>query len=43
MYKMDEQEFFWKNEFGNEYTDRNNENLIKNNMNLFNNIFKNIS
>jgi pseudaminic acid biosynthesis-associated methylase len=40
---MDEQEFFWKNEFGNDYTDRNNEELIKNNINLFNNIFKNIS
>jgi pseudaminic acid biosynthesis-associated methylase len=40
---MDEQEFFWKNDFGNEYTDRNNEELIKNNINLFNNIFKNIN
>ena len=43
MYKMDEQEFFWKEDFGNEYTDRNNEELIKNNANLFSNIFKNIS
>lgn len=43
MYKMDEQEFFWKEDFGNEYTDRNNEELIKNNVNLFSNIFKNIS
>ena len=40
---MDEKEVFWKNEFGNEYTDRNNEELIKNNINLFSNILKNIS
>jgi pseudaminic acid biosynthesis-associated methylase len=40
---MDEQEFFWKNEFGNEYTDRNNEKLIENNINLFNKIIKNIN
>jgi len=41
---MDEQEFFWKNNFGNEYTDRNNnEELINNNINLFNNILKNIT
>lgn len=40
---MDEQESFWKNEFGNEYTDRNNEKLIEHNVNLFNKIIKNIS
>jgi pseudaminic acid biosynthesis-associated methylase len=35
---MDEQEEFWKDEFGNEYTDRNNESLLNNNINLFNKI-----
>ncbi len=40
---MDEQELFWKNNFGNEYTERNNEYLVKNNMNLFNKIIKNIN
>ncbi len=39
---MDEQETFWKSDFGNEYTDRNNQDLIKNNTNLFNKIIKNI-
>ena len=32
---MTEQENFWEGEFGNEYTDRNNEIIIKNNDNLF--------
>ena len=41
--KLTEQEIFWKNEFGTEYTDRNNEQLIKNNINLFKKILKNIS
>jgi pseudaminic acid biosynthesis-associated methylase len=40
---MDEQESFWTNEFGNEYTDRNNEKLIEHNVNLFNKIIKNIN
>lgn len=40
---MDEQECFWSNNFGDEYTERNNENLIKNNENLFNKIIKNIN
>ena len=40
---MTEQELFWKGDFGNEYTDRNNENLINNNINLFKKILKNIS
>lgn len=42
---MDEQEIFWKNEFGDEYTDRNNENIekIENNINFFSKILKNIS
>jgi len=38
-----EQEDFWKNEFGDNYTDRNNEDLIKNNINFFEKILKNIS
>ena len=40
---MTEQENFWEGEFGNEYTDRNNEIIIKNNVNLFEKILKNIS
>lgn len=40
---MDEQELFWKNSFGDDYTDRNDEKLIINNINLFSNILKNIS
>jgi spore coat polysaccharide biosynthesis protein SpsF len=40
---MDEQEIFWKTDFGNEYTERNNECLIKNNINLFEKILKNIN
>jgi pseudaminic acid biosynthesis-associated methylase len=40
---MTEQEKFWEGEFGNEYTDRNNEIIIKNNVNLFEKILKNIS
>ena len=40
---MTEQENFWEGEFGNEYTDRNNEIIIKNNINLFEKILKNIS
>lgn len=34
---MDEQELFWKNSFGDDYTDRNDEKLIINNINLFSN------
>ncbi len=40
---MTEQEKFWEGEFGDEYTDRNNEIIIKNNINLFEQILKNIS
>lgn len=40
---MDEQEKFWKGEFGNEYTDRNNDSLIKNNMDFFSKILKNVN
>jgi spore coat polysaccharide biosynthesis protein SpsF len=40
---MDEQELFWNNKFGDEYTDRNHENLIESNINLFNKIIKNIN
>jgi hypothetical protein len=32
---MDNQEEFWISQFGDEYTDRNNDFLIKNNINLF--------
>ena len=39
---MDEQEKFWAEKFGNEYTERNNEFLVKNNINLFNKILNNI-
>ena len=38
-----EQELFWEGNFGNEYTDRNNDILINNNVNLFKKILKNIS
>jgi len=37
-----EQEMFWEGEFGNEYTDRNNEDLINSNINLFKSILKDI-
>jgi pseudaminic acid biosynthesis-associated methylase len=37
-----EQESFWKGEFGTEYTERNNNELIKNNTNLFKKILQNI-
>jgi spore coat polysaccharide biosynthesis protein SpsF len=40
---MTEQEIFWQEEFGNDYTDRNNDDLIKNNKNLFLKILKDIS
>ena len=39
----DEFENFWSNEFGNNYTDRNNNELIINNVNLFTNILKKIN
>jgi spore coat polysaccharide biosynthesis protein SpsF len=38
-----EQELFWEGEFGNEYTNRNNEDLLKSNVNLFKKILKDIS
>ena len=39
---MDEQELFWSESFGDDYTDRNNRSLITNNINLFEKILKNI-
>ena len=39
---MDEQELFWSESFGDDYTDRNNRSLIINNINLFEKILKNI-
>jgi len=39
---MDEQELFWSQSFGDDYTDRNNRSLITNNINLFEKILKNI-
>ena len=39
---LDEQELFWKNEFGDDYTDRNNDLLLINKIELFKKIFKNI-
>ena len=38
-----EQEIFWEGDFGNQYTNRNNEELIINNVSLFKTILKNIS
>jgi len=40
---LDEQELFWKNEFGDNYTDRNNDLLLINKIELFKRIFKNIN
>jgi len=40
---MDNQEEFWISQFGDEYTDRNNDFLIKNNINLFEKILKKIN
>ena len=39
---MNEQELFWSQSFGDDYTDRNNRSLITNNINLFEKILKNI-
>ena len=38
-----EEEIFWEGDFGNQYTNRNNEGLIINNVSLFKTILKNIS
>jgi pseudaminic acid biosynthesis-associated methylase len=43
IYNMDEQETFWSDTFGDDYTSRNNEELIINNINLFNKIIKNVN
>jgi spore coat polysaccharide biosynthesis protein SpsF len=40
---MDNQEEFWISQFGDEYTDRNNDFLLKNNINLFEKILKKIN
>lgn len=40
---MDEQEKFWSGDFGNEYTERNNESLLKSNIVFFSRILKNIN
>ncbi len=40
---MDEQEKFWSGNFGNEYTERNNEILLKSNIVFFSRILKNIN
>jgi hypothetical protein len=40
---MDNQEEFWINQFGDEYTDRNNDFLLKNNISLFGKILKKIN
>lgn len=40
---MDKQEEFWINQFGDEYTDRNNDFLLKNNINLFEKILSKIN
>ena len=41
--KLDEQELFWKNDFGDNYTERNNDLLLINKIELFKKIFKNIN
>jgi pseudaminic acid biosynthesis-associated methylase len=40
---LDEQELFWKNKFGDNYTERNNDLLLINKIELFKKIFKNIN
>ena len=39
---LDEQEEFWKNEFGDEYSERNNYDIYENKKNLFEKIIKNL-
>jgi spore coat polysaccharide biosynthesis protein SpsF len=43
MNSFDEQEKFWCEDFGNEYTERNNTSLITNNVKLFEKILKNMN